>query len=542
MLARLLLLLTAVHISGARRESAASRFWSERAAIEAAATLAPSNASSFVWSPQAARLYRKLPSGLVATLRDEGHLRSLLAPLVCGGDAPADALAARRVLKQSWWPVELGHVRRLIASGTVCRPPALEPALAAYRLRHAAAVGTPTDKRGRFLVYQICCGGLGNRLQSLVASFALALLTDRTFLVSWPKVEGGNNETWRDVLQPAKLPGGELGWDAETLFARVPAAQIEGSRRILPLHHGQMQHGWSELLCADLNAAWPEQWVFVESNQYFAPALLANGHYAEPARQLFGSGAGRGVFASLAPFVLRPISGIQGAVDSFVLEKMSRKVGLTVGLQMRTKDRHPLSERHIQRMLAWAAAQVESVNRTSRKGGARAKVFLATDNVALRKRARAALSDALLYFDRPVALSVAGVVDAVVDLLLLARCDRIMLSSGSTFGYVAMGHAGKVPWLLDAEARPYREAGALPTEPCLHVWPFLRFARCWHSEKHEPLFARKLCHPFDAELQQQISAQQAAGAAARPWDPGRAVKEVLSGNQLPNGEKVRGTE
>ena len=41
-----------------------------------------------------------------------------------------------------------------------------------------------------------------------------------------------------------------------------------------------MARGWEELLCADLAVAFKQKWLFVESNQYFASALLANPHYA----------------------------------------------------------------------------------------------------------------------------------------------------------------------------------------------------------------------------------------------------------------------
>ena len=89
-------------------------------------------------------------------------------------------------LRPLYWPVELGAVRRLLGRGGVCRSAALRQAYAGYAARHNAAVAAPKAKTSRFLVYKICCGQLGNRIQSLVAAFVLALLTDRALLVSWP--------------------------------------------------------------------------------------------------------------------------------------------------------------------------------------------------------------------------------------------------------------------------------------------------------------------------------------------------------------------
>ena len=71
-------------------------------------------------------------------------------------------------------------MRRLLARGGICRSPALREAYSDYVARHNAAVAAPRAISSRFLVYRICCGQLGNRIQSLVAAFVLALLSERT--------------------------------------------------------------------------------------------------------------------------------------------------------------------------------------------------------------------------------------------------------------------------------------------------------------------------------------------------------------------------
>lgn len=58
-----------------------------------------------------------------------------------------------------------------------------------YADRHAGILRGSVE-HGRFLVWSCrplgVCGGLGNRIVNIVAAFALAVLTDRAFLIDYP--------------------------------------------------------------------------------------------------------------------------------------------------------------------------------------------------------------------------------------------------------------------------------------------------------------------------------------------------------------------
>ena len=290
--AGLVLLAAAAAVDPATASSAAS-FWSQRSDIVRQLSSTAGSADDaerradwdrdYLWDSTASVLYRRTPQGLRRCLEQEAELHNLVKELACGAAllrAPAIAAA----LQPLYWPVYLPAVRSLFARGGICRSAALRTAYKDYTRRHNAAVADPRSPHSKFLVYQICCGQLGNRIQSLVASFLMALLSGRTFLVSWPVSPGLSNETVSDLFE---IPKGLVAWEAEQVFAKLTKEEVEASKLQLPLHHAQLSQGWGELLCSNLTEAYTTKFLIVESNQYFAPALALNAHYTEAVREMF---------------------------------------------------------------------------------------------------------------------------------------------------------------------------------------------------------------------------------------------------------------
>ena len=136
----------------------------------------------FVWDATAAVLYHRGAAapgggrGLTRCLEEEAELHNLVKQLACGA-APMRAPGIAAALRPLYWPVSLPAVRELFARGGVCRSAALRREYKDYTLRHNAAFADPKAPSAKFLIYQICCGQLGNRIQSLVAAYLMALLS-----------------------------------------------------------------------------------------------------------------------------------------------------------------------------------------------------------------------------------------------------------------------------------------------------------------------------------------------------------------------------
>lgn len=614
-------------VLGAAAAAGTTNFWSQRPEIVRQLSNAAGGSGpganwraewerDFVWDSTAQVLYRRVGQGLRRCLEEEAELHNLVKEMACGA-TPMRAPAIHAALRPLYWPVSLPAIRELFARGGICRSAALRAAYKDYSRRHNAAIADPNSPSSKFLVYQICCGQLGNRIQSLVAGFLMALLSGRIFLVSWPVSPGLSNETVSDLFE---IPRGLVAWEAEHVFAQLSKHEIENSQHHLPLHHAQLSEGWGELLCSNLTETYTSKFLIVESNQYFAPALALNGHYTETVRELFtreaftlvqtpGSNGGgehesaevretrslseeeksstattkmsqkrkkmtkqkkRGgvgtsmahrphhraplplrtldIFGALSPLILRPTADLRKQMQSFGRDHLG--VGeiatngftgsntnddsaadnpvtppYTVGIQLRTKDRHPMSDRQIDAFLscAKAAAMASSAasgsERWQRLSGddtdaplqTSPVIFLATDRPALRQvlKKRHGLdgrdgAPLLVWWDAPVATDVSGMHGALLDLWLLGFADEMYMSHGSTFGYVAHGRVGVPPSIVSKTGSCVTEISA---EPCMHVWPFLRLsAQCFNKTTMSPWFSRELCHPFDTELVEWVDA------------------------------------
>ena len=63
--------------------------------------------------------------------------------------------------------------------------------------------------------------------------------------------------------------------------------------------------------------------------------------------------------------------------------------------------------------------------------------------------------------------SLAGFVDALVDMIVLSLCDDLVTTAMSTFGNVAAGLGSIVPLVVTHQSTCYRE---LSSQPCFHKW------------------------------------------------------------------------
>ena len=206
----------------------------------------------FEWDALSQRLYRRSGDGPPSQrcLSDEAELHALVKRLACS-PSPMTAPAIVDVLTPFYWPVELPLVRQLLARGGICRSDALRSAYSAYVARHNAAIAAPRNDGSRFIVYRICCGQLGNRIQSLVAAFVLALLSERTLLVDWESFPGLSNETVADMFQ---VPKGLTAWEANPVLRKFSQEELGRQTLHLQLHHAQFERGWNDLLCANLSS------------------------------------------------------------------------------------------------------------------------------------------------------------------------------------------------------------------------------------------------------------------------------------------------
>jgi len=281
--------------------------------------------------------------------------------------------------------------------------------------------------------------GLGNRILSLLSALLLARLTGRRLVVDWrdPFYSAAGRDAFAELfalrtqtLPPDRLPDtdsvrpavwrGHLHGPASAMRARLLGPAARGPR------------AWREL-CVDLDRIdHPEQvLVFtcyherIDALRPFMPAASLGELSRLPTDE---------VLRRLWDDELRLAPALQQRVDAFRRDRLDRE---TVGVHVRATDRR---------------TRVDAIEATAARLVAddpRRRLFVATDNADVLQRYVARFPDVVaaekwypppgeamhLHPSRPDPLRDAA--DALVDLHLLAACDRLVLDGRSSFGRLA---------------------------------------------------------------------------------------------------------
>lgn len=142
----------------------------------------------------------------------------------------------------------------------------------------------------------------------------------------------------------------------------------------------------------------------------------------------------------------------------------------------------------------WKCGLLAAAELNARNSTQPAKYFLATDNERIRKLALQQLPpNSVLMFERPVTRKVmSGHATAIIDMMLLSLTEDVVVTSMSTFGYVAAGITSHTPLLVTFQAQCIRE---LSSQPCFHKWSYVFDAKCY--DRHQMLSSDvRFCGPL----------------------------------------------
>lgn len=282
--------------------------------------------------------------------------------------------------------------------------------------------------------------GLGNRILSLLSGILLARITGRELVVDWrdPFYADGGRDAFPELLAlarpvpcapPTELPEtdsvrpavwrGRLHQSAKAIRAGVLGARAAGPR------------GWRPL-CVELDRVdHAEQvLVFVCYFEQIDPLRRYLTGTLSPLRELSTADVLRRLWDQ--HLLLAP--ALAARVDAFRGARFGRE---TLGVHVRATDKRT-------RVAAIEAAAARLVR--ERPG---LRIFLATDNADVLRRYRARFADVVAtdkwyppageimhaHEGRPDRVQDAA--DALVDMHLLAACDRLIVDSRSSFGRLA---------------------------------------------------------------------------------------------------------
>ncbi|KAF9433291.1 hypothetical protein BGZ76_009645 [Entomortierella beljakovae] len=227
------------------------------------------------------------------------------------------------------------------------------------------------EKEKKYLVFQPSDDGLGNRLQALLSSVVLAMLTRRAFILDWVATPQCNANFTDLFQQPenlnwalnATLPNHkELKFYKEKEDVWYPYCRNCALRSpITP------ESTWSNLLCnQNLGIDHKLPLIQILSTQWYLPVIQHNPFYRRELCHMFpqvkglqaeqSQGFGN-AFQVLAQKLLTPSSVVQQKIDS-VTERIPKGVKL-IGLQVRRTENNAVGKGIEDSFLSCAAKVVE---------------------------------------------------------------------------------------------------------------------------------------------------------------------------------------
>lgn len=372
----------------------------------------------------------------------------------------------------------------------------LEQQLALHR-----AVASGQEPRGQKYLVWALSGGLGNRVQSLISVFLAAVLSGRVFLMKDWFTQLPPSGT---KLTPTRIPSNrsadymleqlEVLFDntrpnnTELLCSPLPMMALRDFRALYPHYfsdpswrgehakvdlsarHDKHLRRWDRLLCKDLktDSFFEEKFVYIWTNQYFLPGLVAN-----PAHRgvLMDAFPRNNPFQTLLKLFVLPSLTVAARVEHFLCVSGLRGKSFTA-LQVRAFREKGMKE------LARAFERCAVESKHSEAPGHRNNnsFFLASLHPQIRdyfrEHRRVGVAKVLAPARAVEIHNVAHDQEALTDILILARASKLFISPGSTFGTFAAALGGVMPVRVHDVVQP----GVSPCElvrelePCFGSW------------------------------------------------------------------------
>lgn len=277
----------------------------------------------------------------------------------------------------------------------------------------------------KFLIH-LPLAGLGNRIQSIISSFTLAMLTNRIFLF--------------DLSHSGFLCQEDDLFFNDSIFYNINILYHHSKiyrdlsfkefllkySKILHFHSPLDDENISKLFCEKFEME--EKIIFIETDEYYLPLMLHNPFYKDILRNSFKND----IFGILLRFLLKPNLEILKMMDNFQCD---------LGLQMRTKGLNgPRDLNYFLNLFNNCSMNFKRDN-----------VYIASDSDEMIDEFKKRNLNLNFKFQKYYKSSFdpcVGIKRALVDILYLSKCNNLITTSWSSFAFIAQGYSSKIPWLV----------------------------------------------------------------------------------------------
>jgi hypothetical protein len=275
--------------------------------------------------------------------------------------------------------------------------------------------------------------GLGNRMLSALTGILYARLTGRKLIIDWsdPTFSQNGSNAFHDLFQCSICDPADDIRETDSVSPAIWRGHLHRSatsmRKPYKNNTEFLKNTSIDLTRLDYDEDLLVMWA------YHGEVDLLRGHF-KGAYEEFSHLSKESILSRLLREDLLPHLLIQTKINDFKYENMSRK---TVGVHIRYSD-------HRARLLAI----LDKLN-TLLKHESDAQVFLATDNIQIKKMFEENYSDVITthhWYPKPGARihdnracpdRLESGIESLIDLYLLAECNYLITDSSSSFSYVA---------------------------------------------------------------------------------------------------------
>lgn len=313
----------------------------------------------------------------------------------------------------------------------------------------------------RYLAYRPHEGdGLGNRILGTASAWILSLLTDRILLVASPGQVEWNELFCEPFFQTSWLWPMPIEWfqgrDCDDLTVKMDRNYPSPVRIArINLDHRKDNRAYQALVCrGDLREDWQKVKVMVVSiNQWLVPLLMSNPQYRSKLQEWFPEGDG---FTQILSYLFHPANSIWQRIQP----KLNEWSQNTVAIHLRDFAIWVTQVGHFDKVTSvMTCIQQHSLNTK--------QVYLATMNRDSYNQLSKHYNVTYEANSTPTEqlFTTEALQSAMLDMYTLSQAQDLILSPGSTMGYIAQALAGRPAWLLDPQGcTRYRSH-----EPCLHA-------------------------------------------------------------------------
>ncbi|KAJ9190518.1 hypothetical protein P3X46_001706 [Hevea brasiliensis] len=362
-----------------------------------------------------------------------------------------------------------------------------------------------TSTNCKYIVW-IPANGLGNRIISIASSFLYALLTNRVLLINHGTdmddlfCEPFPNTSWllpKDFPLKNQFASSKLRYAHSLGSLLKSSATINNSKELkspsflyLNLGHGDYDLDQAFYCNQTQQALQKIPWLFLLSDQYFAPSFFLDPPFKQEASKLFPEK--ETVFNHLGNYLFNPSNQAWGLITRFYqayLAKADEKIGLQIRVFNvnatpfeRVMDQI-LSCTMQEKLLPEVDTKKESLPSPSKNPILKAILITSLypefyENISNMYWTRPTVNGEVIEVYQPSHEEYQHFGDnmhnmkAWAEIYLLSLSDVLVISSWSTFGYVAQGLGGAKAWILSKPGHrnpPCQRA--ISMEPCFHFPP-----------------------------------------------------------------------